>query len=116
MAAGWRKKRRNDMSGQYERDLIRLLEKDGWVCHRVAGSGTQRTAVCDVIAIKNGKVRLIEVKAARRIYYPSKNQEQLEELRHVASQCIATPVLAVKIKRRGWKIIDISRSMPVKVE
>jgi Holliday junction resolvase len=101
---------------RYERELIKVLEKNGWTCHRVAGSGTQRTAVCDVIAIKGGKVKLIEVKAAREIYYSSKNREQLEELRNVAKRCKATPVLAVKIKRRCWRFINLLKKVPLKVE
>jgi len=49
-----------------ERKRIEMLRDDGWSVIRAAGSG--QDAPCDLIALKNGKVRIEEVKSRRKDY------------------------------------------------
>lgn len=46
---------------QRERDLVRLLRADGWIALRAPAS----LGVADVIAVRAGEIRLIEVKSTR---------------------------------------------------
>lgn len=46
---------------QRERDLVRILRSDGWIALRAPAS----LGVADVIAVRNGEIRLIEVKSTR---------------------------------------------------
>lgn len=45
-----------------ERQLVRLLREEGWVAMRAPAS----LGVFDVIAVKDGRIRLIEVKSTTR--------------------------------------------------
>ena len=47
---------------QRERDLVRLLRADGWIALRAPAS----LGVADVIAVRAGEIRLIEVKSTTR--------------------------------------------------
>ncbi len=43
-----------------ERELLRKMIKQGYIVHRIAGSGLGREAICDLIAIKKGEILFIE--------------------------------------------------------
>ena len=107
---------RNAKGSRRERQLVGFLNKKGYVCHRVAGSGHMESATCDLVAIKHGKAYLVEVKSRKKIFYTKQHLPQLETMIKEAKRCGAKPLLAVKINYNPWEIIDISKKIPKKVE
>jgi Holliday junction resolvase len=99
-----------------ERELLEFLTKQGFVVHRVAGSGLKEEAICDLIAVKDGKVQFIECKSRKKVYYSKEHLDQLNELIKIAKSCKAKAVLAVKLNYRDWQIIDLDRGIPGKIE
>lgn len=99
-----------------EREFLEFLTKRGFIVHRVAGSGLGEEAICDLVAIKNGKVKFIECKSRKKVYYPKFNLEQLKELIRIANSCKAKPILAVKINYKDWQIFDLNKDVPEKVD
>jgi len=92
------------------------LTKEGYLCHRIAGSGVGLDAICDLIALKSGTAHLIEVKSRKKVYYPKENHLQLKELMKAARRVKAKPVLAVKINYKDWQIFDLHKEgIPKKV-
>lgn len=106
---------RNAKGSRRERELLDKLAKDGFLCHRIAGSGRGETAICDIIAIKDGVPHLIEVKSRKKIYYPRDHHPQLKELISVAKKVKAKPMLAVKLNYRDWQMFDLHEGIPKKV-
>lgn len=98
-----------------ERELLEKLSKEGFFVHRIAGSGHGETAICDLIAVKDGKTHFVECKSAKKVYYPSKHTAQLQELIRVANLAKVKPILAVKLNYKDWQMFDISRKIPEKV-
>ena len=98
-----------------ERELLKKLIEEGFVVHRIAGSGLGEEAICDLIAIKNGKVQFIECKSRKNVYYSKEHLEQLKELIRVAKKCKAKPILAVKLNYKDWIIKDLSKRIPEKI-
>ena len=98
---------------RYERKLADKMEKEGWHVERVASSGRRKNSVCDLVGIKDGKAYLIEVKTRnRKGFYTKKFEDDLKELKEVAIKVNAVPILAVLIKRQGWKFFDLRENMP----
>jgi Holliday junction resolvase len=98
-----------------ERELLEKFVKEGFVVHRVAGSGLKEEAICDLVAVKNGEVYFIECKSRKKTYYSKEHLNQLKELIRVAQSCKAKSILAVKINYKDWQIIDLEREIPEKV-
>ena len=104
---------------RYERELCEYAERRGFHGERVAGSGRGRTSVCDVVLIKGGQGYLVEVKSTRNgTYYVSdkpETKERLKTLMRVSKQCGATPILAVRFKRKGkrrtWIIKELTEEL-----
>ena len=105
----------NRKGSRRERELLEHLVQKGFIVHRIAGSGVKDSAICDLIAVKNGKPHFVECKSSKKVYYPSKHMNQLEELRKVAKKAKAKPILAVKLNYRDWQLFDISKKIPNKV-
>ncbi|MFW9853173.1 MAG: Holliday junction resolvase Hjc [Candidatus Thorarchaeota archaeon] len=99
-----------------ERELLELLTKQGFVVHRVAGSGSKGEAICDLVAVKNGKVQFIECKSRRKAYYTKFHSDQFKELIKIAKKCKAKPVLAVKLNYKDWQFFDLNKEIPEKIE
>ncbi|MFH0929484.1 MAG: hypothetical protein V1818_04000 [Candidatus Aenigmatarchaeota archaeon] len=99
-----------------ERELLEKLVKEGFIVHRVAGSGMGHEAICDLVAVKGGKPQFIECKSRKKVYYTKENLEQLNIMVEAANACKAAPILAVKINYKKWQIFDISKKIPKKVE
>lgn len=98
---------------RYERKLADKLEQEGWHVERVASSGRRRNSICDLVGVKNGKAYFIEVKTRnRRGFYIKKFENDLKELREMAIKVDAVPILAVLIKRQGWKFFDLRENIP----
>lgn len=99
-----------------ERELLDFLAKQGFVVHRVAGSGLGEDAICDLVAVRDGEVQFVECKSRRKAYYTKFNLGQLNELIRISNSCKAKPVLAVKINYKEWQIFDLNDRIPVKVD
>lgn len=99
-----------------ERELLERLASEGWIVHRVAGSGVHDEAVCDLIAVKDGEIHFIEVKSRKEIYYPNSHAEQLKELVKISKIAGAKPLLAVKLNYKPWQLVDISKEIPEKIK
>jgi len=105
----------NAKGSRRERELLEKLTKEGFVVHRVAGSGVHENAVCDLIAVKNGKVHFVECKSRKNVYYTKNDLEQLNELIKIAKEAKAKALLAVKLNYREWQFIDLKKGIPEKI-
>ncbi|MFQ6010081.1 MAG: hypothetical protein ACE5J7_03120 [Candidatus Aenigmatarchaeota archaeon] len=105
----------NKKGHRRERQLVEKLVKEGWVVHRVAGSGLKDSAICDLIAIKHGITHLIEVKSRKKVFYTKEHHPQLKEMISAAKKCGARAMLAVKLDYREWQFIDLHEGIPHKV-
>ena len=91
----------------YERHFVDLIiEKLNAHAERVAGSGTKKTGVCDVVAIIDGRPFLCEIKATKHDRYCFCGRQR-RVLVEKALVCGATPLLAVRFKRRKWCIVNL---------
>lgn len=106
---------KNPKGSRRERELLELLTEKGFVVHRIAGSGLKDTAICDLIAVKDGKTQFIECKSRKKAYYTKDHLNQLKELIKIAKSCKAKPVLAVKLNYRDWIFVDLSKKIPEKI-
>ncbi len=106
----------NKKGHRREREFLGFLAKKGFVVHRIAGSGKGEDAICDLVAVKNGKTYFIEVKSRKKIYYTKGNLDQLENLVNISKKCGARPVLAVKINYKKWQRFDLAKGIPKKVD
>lgn len=98
-----------------ERELLGEMIKQGYIVHRVAGSGLGREAICDLIAIKKGEILFIECKSKKKTYYSKEHKSQLEALIKAAEKCNAKPTLAVKLNYKKWQMFDLTKGIPEKV-
>lgn len=98
---------------RYERKLADKLENEGWHVERVASSGRRKNSVCDLVGVKNSKAYFIEVKTRnKKGFYIKPFESDLQKLVIVSNRVGAIPILAVLIKRHGWKFFDLRESMP----
>jgi len=107
----------NAKGSRRERELLEILSNRGHLCHRIAGSGKGETAICDIIAIKDGIPHLFEVKSRKKVYYPRNDHEQLNTLIQVSKKVGAKAMLAVKINFKDWQYFDLhEQGIPQKVK
>ena len=90
----------------YEREFVNLMTDRGIDCHRVAGSGAGKEAVCDCIMLYQKKTYLVEVKATKekKLYMRGRIKEQLQAMLKVCEKNEVIPLLAIKFKHRGWNL------------
>lgn len=93
---------------RYENEFVRMMIRQGHHCERIAGSGSGQESVCDCILFKDGKVFLVEVKATKekKFYMRKGVREQLQRMKEVAVKNNVECMLAVKLKRQGWKFYE----------
>ena len=106
-------------ASRYERELIAWASQRGLVA-RLAASGTLNTIVGDLLVIPTRESKseplIIEVKSTHSpVYYTSRHYRQLYLLQQLSKVMLYKPILAVRFIGHGWKIIDISDEIPVKV-
>lgn len=107
----------NAKGSRRERELLDILTNQGHLCHRIAGSGKGETAICDIIAIKDGIPHLFEVKSRKKVYYPKDDHDQLNNLIQVSKKVGAKAILAVKINFKDWQYFDLhTQGIPGKVK
>lgn len=105
----------NGKGQRREREFLEKLTKDGFVAHRIAGSGKGEDAICDLIAIKEGIPHFVEVKSRKKVFYTKEHLPQLEAMKKAALECKAKPMLAVKLNYKEWQVFDITNDIPSKV-
>ena len=104
-------------ASRFEREFVRYLSQYG-VVGRFAGSGTLNTIVGDLIMVppRGSDIEepwVVEVKSTcKSVYYPSVEVELLSRLGRLFR---FRPYLAVRFANRGWKLVDISESVPQRV-
>jgi len=107
-------------ASQYEREFCEYAESRGFHAERVAGSGSRKKSVCDVVLIRNGQGYLVEVKSTKdKTYYVSDKpgtRKRLNELIMVANKSGAIPLLAVRFKNRGKKKSWIVKTLSLKLD
>ena len=101
----------------YENAYCKWKRLQGHLAMRIAGSGSSEGAYCDCIVLQDGKTALVEVKSCRgKVFYVrSSVRRQLTTLVEVCTRYIATPVLCIRFKNRGWKEVFLTE-IPKEVE
>jgi len=87
-----------------EWSLTHILAKMGFMVVRTPRSGRIGLPSPDIIALKNGKIIVIEAKAREEAFKIS--AEQLDELKQW-QQNGADAFIAWKISRQGWKFLKL---------
>lgn len=94
----------------HERDLVKKLWDKGFAAMRspASGSKTKRVKYPDIVALKNGKIIVLEVKTIskeRTVYIDS---YQVEKLKIFSERSGGEPYIAVKIIGSGeWRFIPL---------
>ncbi len=85
----------------FERDVKLKFEKEGW--HVIRSGGSKKP---DLVLGKDGKVVIIECKVTTndKIYL---DPDEVEHLKKVSKAFGADALYAVKIKRKGWNLVDV---------
>ena len=97
---------------QRERELVRQFWKRGFACMRAPASGakTKRTPYPDIVAIKNGRIFIIEVKTREKrstVYIPN---GQMLKLLEFSRRSGGLALIALKfIDGSGWRFIEVSK-------
>jgi len=88
-----------------ERELVHTLSKLGYMTIRAPRSGRINLPSPDVIAVKDGRVIVFEVKFRASAFTISK--DQLEELTQWKNVGGAHTYIGCKIARKGWKFLHL---------
>ncbi len=87
-----------------ERELVHLFWEKGWAAARVAGSGSIKYPVPDILAGKNKQVLAIECKTTKNeCQYLTK--EEVADLKEFAKITGAEPYIAVRFAREEWAFL-----------
>lgn len=87
-----------------ERELVHLFWQHGWAASRVAGSGSIKYPVPDILAGKDGRLLAIECKTTKDAnQYLTK--EEVADLKAFASIAGAEPLVAVRFAREEWRFL-----------
>ena len=95
-----------------ERELIHLFWQHKHPAIRVAGSGSSTYPSPDIIASIDSKIYAIEVKSTKEKAKYLKEKE-VSDLVLFAELFKATPIIAIKKKRKGWfyvKVKDLKKT------
>lgn len=88
-----------------EHEMLHMLHGKGYAVLRAPHSGSIGLASPDIVAIKNGKVIVLECKSrAGAFTVPS---EQLAELTEWEGRAGADAYVAWKISRKGWHFLKL---------
>jgi len=88
-----------------ERELVYKLYEKGYMVLRSPRSGRISLPTPDIVAIKKGKVFVIECKSRRSGF--KVNEEQINQLQEWVDKANAKAFIAWKITREGWKFIPL---------
>ncbi len=88
-----------------ERNLLHTLSKIGYMVMRAPHSGSTNLASPDIIAVKNGRVIVIECKAREEAF--KVEEDQLLQLKQWEEIGGAVPYIAWKVSREDWKFMHL---------
>lgn len=88
-----------------EIELLHMLYKRGWAVLRAPRSGRIGVAAPDLVAIKGGKVVVIECKSRAEAF--SVEAEQIEQLREWQRRAGAAAYIGWKVSRGGWFFFSV---------
>ncbi|MBI4896585.1 MAG: hypothetical protein HY832_03500 [Candidatus Aenigmarchaeota archaeon] len=89
-----------------EREMVHTLAKRGYMTIRAPRSGRIMLASPDVIAVKAGKIIVIECKSRKNAF--TIPLDQLSQLREWEEKGGARAYVAWKIAHKGWTLLDIA--------
>ena len=89
-----------------ERELTHELYSRGYAVLRAPHSGSISIASPDIVAIKNGKVFVIECKSHKKAF--TVDMSQLQELQEWEKRAGAIAYVAWKISHKGWHFLKLN--------
>ena len=90
-----------------ERELVTALWRLGFAVMRAPASGAKirKADYPDIVAIKDGKVAVFEVKSRRETKAIYLESEQIKKLKTFTERAGGISYIAVKIPKKGWRFI-----------
>jgi len=90
-----------------ERELVVTLWRLGFAVMRAPASGAKvrKAGYPDLVAIKDGRVAVFEVKSRRVESTVYLDSEQVKKLRAFAERAGGISYVAVKVPRKGWRFV-----------
>ncbi len=88
-----------------ENQLVHILHERGWAVMRAPRSGKISIPSPDIVAIKHGRVLVIEVKS-RGVGFQIR-KEQLYEMKEWVSRSGGEGYIAIKIPYKGWRFLKL---------
>jgi len=98
-----------------EHQLVRYLQKRGWAVMRAPASGrrSKRLKYPDVVAVKDGRTLIFEVKFRSRLGTVYLYEEQVEALRWWAKRSGGDAYIAIKLPEwRSFKVVPLDQLEP----
>jgi Holliday junction resolvase len=92
----------------YERELLKILNKQGFEAVRVAGSGKSRFEQPDLLASNSVHVFAIECKYSSADY-KTVSAEQANSLIEFSLNFRCTPLLAFRFPNCEWKFLELNK-------
>ncbi len=88
-----------------ENQLVHILYERGWAVMRAPRSGKISIPSPDIVAIKGGRVVIIEVKSRSAGFQIRK--EQLDEMREWVLRSGGEGYVALKLPYKGWRFLKL---------
>ncbi len=90
-----------------ERELVNELWRLGFAVMRAPASGAKikKADYPDIVAIKQGRVAVFEVKSRKKIQTIYIEKEQINKLINFATRAGGIAYVAIRIPHKGWKFI-----------
>ena len=89
-----------------ENQLVHILYDRGWAVLRAPRSGRISIPSPDIVAMKRGRILIIEVKSRNAGFQMRK--EQIDEMEEYITRSGGEGYVAIKIPRVGWKFLKFS--------
>lgn len=101
------------ISTNLERDLANKLWSYGFAVLRgcASGSGVRKRVAPDIVAIKDGKVIVIEIKYCTKVKNLRIKKKQLSKLIKFCKRANAELYIAIKYKGENYKFIKIDKDV-----
>lgn len=90
-----------------ERELLHLFWDAGFVCSRMAGSGSIPLPSPDLIAGKDGRILVIECKSGKSQRYLTK--KEVDELRDFGVRMGAEAWIALRFNNQDWYFMETEK-------
>jgi Holliday junction resolvase len=100
---------------QAERELVKKLWRMGFAVIRgpASGSRIKKAIYPDIVAIKNSKVFVLEVKKRKELRSCYLDSNQLLKIAEFAKRAGGEALVAIKIDSlRVWKVLEVSKIVP----